>query len=248
MGVLASIIPMVGRPRGDVLPSYTLRFKANRAVSLSDFRALPIMLTLVDEESHTYDVKLEQSDWSGLFNPTSGNNTWLIEVVQANTSRVDDMSDMFRNCVSLTLVSLFDMEGVLNASGMFYGCSSLSLVPQFEIVSAEDISHMFQGCTSLTSMPLFDTYSARDMSYMFADCELLASIPLFDVFYAEDMSSMFQGCRKVQGGALALYEQASTKEIPLTSHSNTFTDCGVGTPTGLSELQQIPTSWGGLAT
>lgn len=220
MGVMASIIPMVGRVK---LPPYTLRFKANRAVSLSDFRALPITLTLVDDARHIYDLKLERADWSNLFDPASGDtlNTWLIEVIAANTHGVTSMSYMFRSCASLVSVSFFDTSSVTS------------------------MSSMFNFCSSLTSVPLFDTSRVTNMRGMLYRCTSLESIPLFDTSSVTDMSVIAQNCTKVKSGALALYTQASTQETPPTSYANAFTDCGSNTPTGLAELQQIPTSWGG---
>jgi hypothetical protein len=56
---------------------------------------------------------------------------------------------------------------------------------------------------------------------------------------------MFQGCNNVQEGALAQYTWFDTYGVSITNHSGTFTDCGNSTPTGLDELDQIPTGWGG---
>lgn len=182
MGVLASIIPMVGKPRGEiVLPPFTVRFKANKAVSTNDFhssvRSL-ITLSLVDDSTHTYDVKLERSDWSFLFSGATPiiRNKWLLEIVDSNTSGVTNMS------------------------------------------------YMFQYCDMLIKVPLLNTSSVTNASYI-----LIA-------------------CKNVESGAFALYTQMSTQPNPPSLYVNAFTNCGADTPTGLAELQQIPTSWGGLAT
>jgi hypothetical protein len=58
------------------------------------------------------------------------------------------------------------------------------------------------------------------------------------------MRNMFYDCVNVQSGALALYQQASSRVTP-PSHSYTFRFCGSNTETGAAELAQIPTSWGG---
>lgn len=205
------------------LPPYTLRFKANRAVTTADFRnELPITLTLVDNARHIYDLKLEQDDWSNLFYPTSVYNAWLTEVVQANTSGVTNMRDMFLYCTSLESVPLFDTSSVTDMDSMFFGCSSLTSAPLFDTSNVTTMRVMFKTCTSLTYVPLFNTSSVTNMSYMFEEC------------------------RAVQEGALALYQQASTQANPPQYHTDVFTNCGVDTEMGLAELQQIPTNWGGL--
>ena len=54
---------------------------------------------------------------------------------------------------------------------------------------------------------------------------------------------MFANCTKVQSGALALYQQASTQANPPPEHARTFRNCGSDTPTGAAELAQIPYDW-----
>lgn len=103
---------------------------------------------------------------------------------------------------------------------------------------------MFRMCQSVTSVPLFDTSSVTSMSYMFNGCYELTSIPLFNTSNVMYMSSMLYNCSKVESGALALYQQASSQATPPT-HSKTFKNCGIDTTTGAAELAQIPSSWGG---
>jgi hypothetical protein len=59
------------------------------------------------------------------------------------------------------------------------------------------------------------------------------------------MNFMLQNCYKVETGALALYQQASTQATPPSKHDSTFWNCGRDTVTGAAELAQIPSSWGG---
>ena len=55
----------------------------------------------------------------------------------------------------------------------------------------------------------------------------------------------FSGCTNCASGQYDLYSYLSTYNLGLTNHSGTFTDCGSNTQTGLDELDQIPTGWGG---
>jgi len=57
------------------------------------------------------------------------------------------------------------------------------------------------------------------------------------------MYNMLYNCIKVQSGALALYQQASTQANPPSNHTQTFTNCGSNTETGAAELHQIPYDW-----
>ena len=108
-----------------------------------------------------------------------------------------------------------------------------------------DMSEMFGHCDYLTTVQLFNTSSVTTMYAMFASCASLTSVPLFDTSSVTNMDMMFFYCYKIETGALALYQQASTQTNPPSSHSDTFTDCGAATTTGAAELAQIPSSWGG---
>jgi surface protein len=102
---------------------------------------------------------------------------------------------------------------------------------------------MFNGCTSLTTVPLFDTSRVRIMGFMFNNCTNLTVIPLFDITNVTYMTYTFRNCINVQSGALAIYKRASTKAIEVTTHNETFTNCGSNTTTGAAELAQIPSDW-----
>jgi len=106
-----------------------------------------------------------------------------------------------------------------------------------------DMNDMFASCSSLTNVALFDTSDVTDMSYMFFHCTSLTNIPLFNTIKATNMNNMFYNCTLVQGGALALYQQASTQANPPSRHAGTFNMCGSNTTTGAEELAQIPEDW-----
>jgi hypothetical protein len=103
----------------------------------------------------------------------------------------------------------------------------------------------FQGCSSLISVQLLDTSNIDNMSYAFQSCSSLTAIPLFNISKLTNMGYMFYNCYLVQTGALAFYQQASSKITEPNRYSNAFTNCGRDTVTGAAELAQIPTSWGG---
>ena len=220
------------------LPAYTIRLKYTDGV-------IPTFTygtaTQVSSSPNVWDLTYENTSWGNLLNGHSG----LLQVIAANTTGVTMMHGMFNNCTSLASVPLFDTSSVTYMSNMFSGCTSLTTVPLFDTSSVTLIYSMFSGCTSLTTVPLFDTSSATRMDSMFMNCTSLTTVPLFDTSSATRMDSMFDGCLAVQSGALALYQQASTQATPPAFHANTFQDCGHYTETGVAELSQIPTDWGG---
>lgn len=174
-------------------------------------------LDRVSSNPNIWDLRYEYTDWNSLLVC----QTDLIKVLGANTSLISNMVNMFQGCTSLTSVALFDTRHVGSMRGMFQGCSSLTAVPLFDTGSVQNMEFMCGNCTSLITVPLLDTSSARDMGYM------------------------FQSCVRVESGALALYQQASSQSNPVQDYNSCFEFCGIETLTGAAELAQIPTSWGG---
>jgi len=83
------------------------------------------------------------------------------------------------------------------------------------------------------------------MDRMFTNCTGLTYIEPIQCTTVQNVGGMFQGCTNVEEGALAQYNWFDTYGVNITNHSGTFTDCGSNTQTGLDELDQIPTGWGG---
>lgn len=108
-----------------------------------------------------------------------------------------------------------------------------------------NIGRIFYNCGNLTNVSLFNTSSVTNMRDAFAYNMKLTIIPLFNTSNVTDMLETFWYCRKVESGALALYQQASTQANPPTNHNQAFGHCGELTTTGAAELAQIPSSWGG---
>lgn len=173
--------------------------------------------TLVDAEENIWDITKNSTDWSQLFYLGSNDNT-VLEVIEANTSSVTNMSDMFLGCAALTAVPLFDTSSVTNMSRMFRGCRSLTLVPLFDTSSVTNMNNMFAYCTSLTTVPLFNTSSVTGMSGMFANCTSLTSVPLFDTSLVTGMTSTFENCTSLT--TVPLFNTSS-----VTIMNATFADC-----------------------
>lgn len=164
------------------------------------------------------------------------------KVLGANATGVNNMSAAFRNCKNLTVVNLFDTSSVTDMSMMFSTCTALTTVPLFNTSKVTSMMNMFKDCRVITTIPLFDTSRVTSMNSMLSNCYKLTYIPLFNTSRVTDMNNIAQGCSKVQGGALALYQQASS-QTNVPTHYRSFTGCGSDTTTGAAELQQIPSDW-----
>ena len=175
----------------------------------------------------------------------------LVSVDYMHTESAGTMKKMFYMCNGLEHVGWMDTSNVTDMSYAFAATFSIGAdFPLLDTSNVTDISHMFHAST-ISVLPPFDTSSVVDMSYFCAVdsyyMPLIRSIPAFDTSHVTNISHAFEGCEIVDSGALALYQSASTQSTPPSITTNCFSDCGIQSQTGLAELQQIPSSWGGLA-
>ena len=105
------------------------------------------------------------------------------------TSDVTDMHWMFRGCLSLTTIPLFDTSKVTSMNGMFNGSSSLTSIPLFDTSKVTSMDFMFDGCSSLTSIPSFDVSKVTRMYYTLRDCSSLETIHMINIGTDLDISS-----------------------------------------------------------
>ena len=130
--------------------------------------------------------------------------TTSIDISDFNTSKVTNMSKMFKDCgVSGLDLSSFDTSHVTDMSHMFDNCNSLTNldVTKFNTSNVTDMSYMFYKCSSLTNLDVtkFNTSNVTDMSYMFDNCINLASLDVtkFTTTNVTDMSHMFEACNSL---------------------------------------------------
>lgn len=89
-------------------------------------------------------------------------------------------------------------------------------------------------------------YYCQSMDRAFSNAAGLTEISdIIQCTTLTNANGAFSGCTNCASGQYDLYSYLSTYNLGLTNHSGTFTDCGSNTQTGLDELDQIPTGWGG---
>ena len=87
------------------------------------------------------------------------NFSYSIEIIDANTTEVTDMSGMFNECRKLTEIKgleNWETKNVTDMSAMFYGCynlKSLSGISKWNTGKVTNMSGMFFGCSSLKELP-----------------------------------------------------------------------------------------------
>ena len=153
-----------------------------------------------------------------------------------------DISHMFEDCFALRSIPAIRAENIEAMESTFNSSGIVSL-PMIDTGNVRNMYGTFYGCRSLENLPTLDTHNVENMDGMLCYCESLKSIPLFNTDKVTTMSTMCEGCTKVESGALALYQQASTQATPPRNHVMTFYNCGSDTVTGAAELAEIPSDW-----
>ena len=149
------------------------------------------------------------------------NLTSVVGLNILDTSKVTDMSEMFRACNSIQSLDLssFDTSKVTTMEAMFYDCESLQSLDfsNFDTSKVTNMSTMFYDCKSLRSLDLssFDTSKVTDMSFMFYGCQSLQSLDLssFDTSEVTNMSYMFYECNSLQSLDVSSFDTSEVTDM-----------------------------------
>ena len=128
-----------------------------------------------------------------------------IEFDVFDTSKVTNMSFMFRSCSKLTSLDLsnFDTSKVTSMSNVFNDCYTLPSLDlsSFNTSNVQSMFEMFRDCYVLTSLNVgnFNTSNVTTMSCMFSGCKTLETLNVsnFNTSNVTNMSGMFQECRSI---------------------------------------------------
>ena len=142
-----------------------------------------------------------------------------------DTSNVEEMALMFRDCDNLTTIPLLETSKVTSMKDMFSSSHKLATIPKLDTSNVIIMSSMFSDCTSLTSVPDLVTSNVTNMGSMFYSCKKLAAAPQLDTSKVTDMGSMFNGC-------------SSLTSVPLYNTSNVTTMGSMFS--GCSSLTTVP--------
>ena len=174
---------------------------------------------------------------------------------EATIEGFDEISNaeaMFTSSYNLAKITLTPTQPAIkvntSAESMFYrtGSAVETIEYPFDLNACNTARGMFAQCTIGQLPVLLNTGNVGDFSSFCDTATELRSIPYIDVTNAYAVEQMFYGCTNVQSGALALYQQLSTKSTPLTYYSACFSNCGSSTVSGTIELAKIPAYYGGL--
>ena len=157
----------------------------------------------------------------------SGNALATRLYIKQKNKKVENMTEMFENCFSLTSLDLgsFNTSQVKNMSKMFNGIGLTSIdLSSFDTSKVLSMNQMFSEMLNLNyiNISYFNTQNVKDMNKMFYKCENLREIDIrfFDVRNIEDLSYMFSGCK-----SLICLDISNYNATNLISMDNIFEEC-----------------------
>ena len=175
--------------------------------------AADVEVAVLDESMHNYDLTSTECLFVG-YNTGSATYCYLSQMTEIRnltyltTSKVINMSNMFRYCQSLKSLDLrnFNTANVANTSCMFAGCYALTELDltSFDIRKMDFTRSMFYNCPELTTI-----YSNTDWTkYIKNDKNGVYHYNGFLV--SGNTSFMFDGCKKLKGGKGTAYDSSKT--------------------------------------
>lgn len=217
------------------LPNNTIRLKYNDDVIPTFTHGTAVQ---VSQSPNVWDLTYNNRYWTDLIK----GHTDLIEVLGANVPDIIDMWGLFEGCSSLESVALFDTRRLHISSRMFMGCSNLTTIPAFDFNNTTGLYQMFVNCTRLSSLPPLSCRNGYECKLAFYNCTSLTTMPTLYLPKIKHSDNMFNGCINIASGITEMYNYLSARTT-LTSHPQTFRNCGSNTQTGSAELAQIPSDW-----
>lgn len=120
------------------------------------------------------------------------------EVPLLNTSKVQDMSQMFYNAKNIISIPQYETSNVTKLSYTFYGCHSLKEIPQLNTSNVTNMQEMCYNCKSLTSIPELDTSNVTNMHNIYYGAWNLTFLPQINTDKLTDIGYAFYDCHKLE--------------------------------------------------
>ena len=216
----------------DVLDNKNVPSTVVASWDVSEKQNKSIMAWIIDDPNNSGMYKLYIGGDGGVAAPINSSNlfdgykgsfskTKTMNLTNLDTSRVTNMSTMFRNCISLTSLDLssFDTSNVTSMYHMFSSCSSLTdlNLSSFKTNNVTDMNYMFDSCSSLTSLDVskFNTSNVTNMYSMFGGCSSLTNLDVsnFNTSNVTGMGSMFSSCSKLTNLDVSNFDTSNVTDM-----------------------------------
>ena len=183
--------------------TYTLYIQGNEVIYLSSGVSLFNSFTKLETiEGLEYVDTSQVTDMSNMFKQCSSLTS--LDVTHFNTSQVTVMRSMFRECKSLTNLDLsnFDTSQVINMSYMFQECIGLNKLDlsSFNTSNVTDMTYMFFGCKNLINLDLSNADFTKVTNYQ----NMFLNVPSTIEVLVKDATAQAWIQSKLSGGTVII--------------------------------------------
>lgn len=156
-----------------------------------------------------------------------------IDLSAFDTSRVEDMSQMFESCNNLSNLDVtgFDTSNVFDMSGMFHSCSGIEEldVTGFDTRKVTNMSVMFSSCSQLKQLDVsgFDTSGVTTLAQTFFGCKGITELDLtnWDLSKVTSMYWTFDACENLERIYISAESDKEPNKTILTNVGDIFNKC-----------------------
>lgn len=168
------------------------------------------------------------NDFSAFFKDFT-NLTAIEGINLLNLEEVENMSELFSGCSSITNISFNpNTKNVTNMSKMFYGCTNLTTLAlgnNFSLEKVTDLSSAFEGCSNLSNMNIgtANFKTVENLNKTFKNCTSLTTFT-FDISETASLNNcaeMFSGCTNLT----TIYVKDNFQGLNGITRDNMFEGC-----------------------
>lgn len=157
---------------GNILPAFNdgFEYTYEDSTGLNNHILRTIKSTTLPTSMHFGITHVSQNDADSLIN-----------ILEIDTSNIEDLSNMFKGCRNMGLIPIrLVTSKAIKLTSMFEGCCSLDLnyTYQWYTENVIDMSYMFKDCTSMTSIGIEELKISKktNIKGMFEGCTALSSV------------------------------------------------------------------------
>lgn len=145
-----------------------------------------------------------------------------------DTSKANDISEIFNGCVYLIELPLLDLSNASSLDRAFKSCALLKKIPNFNTPNIVSINQMCSGCSNLVDVPLLNTSNLNGNSAFqnaFDGCSKLTDESLDNILQMCINASKYNGTKTLArlGISSAYYTASKIQSLP---HYQAFINAG----------------------